>query len=547
MTRPRYLAASVLAASLILSSCGGGSGSSDTTTPAKRDKDSLEISGKGPKGSGSAPDSVTLGVRIDVDSFDPQSSLGDSAAGQMFTFVYDTLVRRSIEGKIEPAVATKWEVTPSKGVFTIRDGLTCSDGTPLDATAIAASFTALGNNAASMGKSKMFGPDGLASATADPAAKTVTIENKSPNNDMLVGLATMGFIVCPAGLADPIALKEAPQGSGPYELSEAKRGDEYTLKLRDDYTAWPEGMSGADLPKTVTIKVITEDATAADLVESGTLQIAGIQSTDAKRLTDNKDLVYVPANGFNTNAVLFMHKDSSPMNDPKLREGVAMLLDSVAGGTAETQGMGIPRRTMYTPNVDCYNPDADAYAPKYDPKAAAAFLDKAGYKVGADGKRTKPDGSKLTIRVIGNNNQGKIPQFIADSLERGAIDADLFVGTYNESIAKLLTDQFDVGSYPFTDSTPTPAAWQSQIGSGASANFGQINNTEFDRLAQEALSVDPATDPEGRCAKWQAAEKAVLQAADLVPMDQPTNHWFGNGVTFNAAYFRIDPFSIRSK
>ena len=300
-------------------------------------------------------------------------------------------------------------------------------------------------------------------------------------------------------------------------------------------------------PMKRTIKVITEDATAADLVESGTLQIAGIQSTDAKRLTDNKDLVYVPANGFNTNAVLFMHKDSSPMNDPKLREGVAMLLDSVAGGTAETQGMGIPRRTMYTPNVDCYNPDADAYAPKYDPKAAAAFLDKAGYKVGADGKRTKPDGSKLTIRVIGNNNQGKIPQFIADSLERGAIDADLFVGTYNESIAKLLTDQFDVGSYPFTDSTPTPAAWQSQIGSGASANFGQINNTEFDRLAQEALSVDPATDPEGRCAKWQAAEKAVLQAADLVPMDQPTNHWFGNGVTFNAAYFRIDPFSIRSK
>ena len=44
------------------------------------------------------------------------------------------------------------------------------------------------------GKSKIFGPDGMASVTADAAAKTVTIETKSPNNDMLTGLATTGFI-----------------------------------------------------------------------------------------------------------------------------------------------------------------------------------------------------------------------------------------------------------------------------------------------------------------------------------------------------------------
>ena len=51
---------------------------------------------------------------------------------------------------------------------------------------------------------------------------------------------------------------------------------------------------------------------------------------------------------------------------------------------------------------NCYTPDAEAYAPEYDPAAAAAFLDEAGYKVGADGKRTKPDGSELTIKVVGN-------------------------------------------------------------------------------------------------------------------------------------------------
>lgn len=549
MNRSYRLAALVTSIVLIAGGCGGSDGggaSKDTSNPDKSGE-SGTLSGQGPKGSGPAPASVTVAMRLDVDSFDPHTSLGDSAAGQTFMFLYDTLVRRTLDGKIVPGAASKWEVTPSKGVFTIRDGLTCSDGTPLDATGIANSYKQLGDNPTSLGKSKIFGPDGMASVTADAAAKTVTIETKSPNNDMLTGLSTGGFIVCPSGFADPVALRATPQGSGPYELVDSKRGDQYTLKLRENYVAWPEGTTAADMPKTVTLKVISDDATSADLVSSGKIQIAGILSTDANRLLQDKALVSVPADGFGTNAVLFMQKPTSATSDEKLRQGMAMLLDSQQGGAAETQGLGTPRRTLYTPNIDCYNPDAAKYAPKYDPTAAARFLDKAGYKVGSNGKRTRPDGSKLTVRVVGNNMQGQIPQFIADSLEKGSFDVNLFVGTYNESISKLLTDEFDVGSYPFTDTSPLPSLWPSQIGSEASANFGQVHNARFDELAQEALAVDTNVDPKGRCEKWQEAEKVVLEAANVVPMDQPRNHWFGNGVTFNSSYFRIDPFSIRSK
>ena len=551
MTRLKRIATLSVTAALVLSGCGGSETDSagDTTAPTGAASDaqtSTALSGKGPKGSGPAPDAVTIAIRRDIDSFDPHTSLGDSGAQQAFLFLYDSMVHRSADGEILPGIASAWEMSPTKGVFTIRDGLTCADGTPLDAAAVAASFSALGSNPGSLGKRGIFGPGGMASVTSDAAAKTVTIEINSPNNDMLAGL-TGGFVVCPGGLANPTALSEAPAGSGPYELAESKRGDEYTLRLRDDYTGFFDDTTLADLPKTVTLKVIAEDATAADLVESGTVQIAGVMSTDAKRLLENKALVSVPAHGFGTNAVLMMQKPTAATSDVKLRQGIAMLLDSVQGGAAETQGLGTPRRTLYTPNIDCYTADAESYAPKYDPEAAATFLDDAGYKAGSDGKRTKPDGSKLTLKVVGNNTQGQIPQFIADSLEKGGFDVDLFVGTYNESIAKLLSDQFDIGSYPFTDSSPLPALWPNQIGTGAGANFGQINNAEFDALVDEALAVDTAVDPDGRCEKWQAAEKAVLEAANVVPMDQPTNNWFGNGVTFNAHYFKIDPFSIRSK
>lgn len=549
MVRMHRLVAPVVAAALLLAACGGSDGSSDskdTPTTGKVDTSS-DITGKGPQGSGPAPESVTVAMRLDVDTFDPHTSLGDSAAGQTFLFLYDTMVHRTLDGRIVPGVASSWQMTPSQGVFTIRDGLTCSDGSPLDAAAVAASFKAFGSNPGSLGKSKVFGPDGMDSVTADLATKTVTIATKSPNNDMLTGLATTGFIVCPKGLADPASISEKPDGSGPYELVDAMRGDSYTLKLREDYTGFYDDTTMADLPKTIILKVITDDATAADLVEKGKIQIAGILSTDAKRLLEDENLVSVPAQGFGSNAVLMMQKPSAPTSDVKLRQGIAMLLDSVQGGAAETQGMGTPRRTLYTPNIDCYNPKAEDYVPKYDPAAAAKFLDAAGYKVGAAGKRTKPDGSPLELRVVGNNTQGEIPQFIADSLEKGTFDVDLFVGTYNESIAKLLSDKFDIGSYPFTDTSPLPSLWSNQIGSNAGANFGKVNNPEFDALVNEALAVDTSADPEGRCEKWQEAEKVVLEAANVVPMDQPTNHWFGNGVTFNSQYFKIDPFSIRSK
>ena len=55
-----------------------------------------------------------------------------------------------------------------------------------------------------------------------------------------------------------------------------------------------------------------------------------------------------------------------------------------------------------------------------------------------------------------------------------------------------------------------------------------------------------AGDEAARCASWLAAEKAIPSEANIVPFAQPTNYWFGNGVTFNALYYEVDPFSIRS-
>ena len=516
----------------------------DAAGPAKTDApfEDRPANGTGPEGSGPAPAHVTIALRVDVDSFDPLRSLGDSGAQQAFQLAYETMVRLGPDGTILPGAASSWTTDGSSTVFTITPGLTCSDGTPLDAAAIAESLRAFGSQGA-MTAAAVFGGAGLAAVTSDDAAQTVTVTTVQPYNDMLIGMTAAGYLVCPAGLADREALHGHAIGSGPYELVGSKAG-EYTFKRRDAYTNTPEGTDIAELPATITLVEIGDDGTAADRLAQGRVSIAGTQSSITEFLKTDPSLVAVPAAGFGTNAVTFMQTPTAATLDPNLRIGIAMLLDSAKGGEAETAGLGMPRRTLLTPNLACYDEAAETYAPEYDQVAAMKHLDAAGYRLGAGGFRARPDGSPLEIRVVGNNLQGTAPQYIAEQLEKAGFHVDLFMGTYSESIAKLLTDQFDLGIYPFVSTYPSPSSWPNQIGTNAGANFAKISNPTFDEYAARAQAA--SKDSEEYCALWAEAERAALEAANVVPFSQPVNHWFGNGVTFNATYFTVDPFSIRS-
>jgi peptide/nickel transport system substrate-binding protein len=465
-------------------------------------------------------------------------------------FTYDNLVRRNLDGEIEPGVAASWKVlpegqAPTSAVFTIRDGLTCSDGTPLGAAEVARSFERFASEGS--GAAQVFGPDGAKSITSDPDAKTVTFELNGPNNDILTGLASNGHIVCPAGLDDPDSMQStAPSGSGAYQLRPGfKKDDEYVLQRRDDYTALPKGTKLTDLPKVVTLKLVTEDTTAADLVQKNANTIASILSTDAERLQDDDQLVSVPAAAYGTNALTFNQRPDAPFADPALRRAVAALIDSEQGGKAETQGLGNPVRTLYTENIDCYDPkDVDAL-PAYDPAAAAKALDAAGYKKGPDGFRTKPDGSPLKLRVVGDHTQFKAPDYMAQALKEGGFDVDLKVGVRSESYSRFFVGDYDLGSYPFIAPIPLPSLYFNQVaGAGPLDNLPKINNQKYVGLATKAWAAAPGSAE--RCDLWQQAERALLEQADTVPLDQPVKYWFGNGVTFDSSYFKIDPFTIRA-
>ncbi|WP_219418387.1 ABC transporter substrate-binding protein [Pseudonocardia nigra] len=198
------------------------------------------LAGCATTGSGGGPgaataDTLTMALTSDPNTFDPAK--GSAASDyQVAGLLYETLVRREGD-EVLPGLAESWEVSPDGAVFTLRDDVTCSDGTPLTPSIAAASLQRFAGPAAAPSAPQVFGPGG-ATITADDAAGTMTVQLGAPWSDLLYGL-----VIPQAGIAcstDEAALQagQAP-GTGPYTLGAAQRGASYMFTARSDYTVEP--------------------------------------------------------------------------------------------------------------------------------------------------------------------------------------------------------------------------------------------------------------------------------------------------------------------
>ncbi len=179
-------AAAVLA--LALTACGGGAGS--TTV----DGGTFTLVSAGDPGS-LDPHFTALSVTIQADRF-----------------LYDTLVNIDSGGNMVAGLAEKWEGDTTTAKYTLRKGITCSDGTPLTASQVADNINFVSdpaNGSASLGLYVMPG----ATATGDDAAGTVTVTSPTPDSFLVRDIGGL-FIVCGKGMADRGLLKQGADGTG---------------------------------------------------------------------------------------------------------------------------------------------------------------------------------------------------------------------------------------------------------------------------------------------------------------------------------------------
>ncbi len=105
---------------------------------------------------------------------------GSAATAEISKLAYDSLVYQDPEtSEFKPWLAEKWEETPTSASFTIREGVTCTDGSTLTAQTVANNINFVADPAKGSQQRGTTVPIG-ASATADLATRTITVTTPAP-------------------------------------------------------------------------------------------------------------------------------------------------------------------------------------------------------------------------------------------------------------------------------------------------------------------------------------------------------------------------------
>jgi peptide/nickel transport system substrate-binding protein len=460
--------------------------------------------------------SVTVAVPTDPGNLDPQLTIV-GAAREVDAWAYDTLVTTVGPGKVVSGLADNWKVvSPKKVVFTLHKNITCSDGSALTASVVKQNLDFVGNPANKSPLLGIFMPVG-AKTVADNKARTVTVTTTTPNPFMLQGI---GFvqIICSKGLADRGSLTRGANGSGPYTLVSAVPGDHYTFQVRKNYTWGPGGSTTATdgLPAKVTLKVITNESTQANLVLTGGLNLATLSGADRARL-DKAKLFKTTSIG--APLEFFINENPGhPGADPKVRKAIvqAMNLDQI--GKVAGSGLGVKMTQLTRQDLTpCAGNSVTGSVPAFSTSAAKSVLSGTSVKFlfPTDAGPSFAPASELAQQQLSAAGA----KVTLDPQSTSALTGKIF-GTGDWDVVFIGIGVSTPAQLTGLLSGPGPAA--------GGANFAAINNTDYKLSVQRALRRVGVAG----CKYWLDAERALFKAGDVAPMYALTSASYGKGVKF---------------
>ncbi|MDG4860637.1 ABC transporter substrate-binding protein [Streptomyces sp. T-3] len=519
----------VAALTVLASACGGASG-------------------PGTAGEGELADgrTFTTAYASDPGALDPAKTVMSIAIG-INRYLYDPLVHLDDQGEPEAGLAQKWRATIDTATFTLRPGLTCSDGSPLTASDVAANIDYIGDPKNKSPLTGVLVQPGT-TAKADDARRTVTVTSGAPDAFLLRNAGSVP-IACGKGLKDRTVLAKGGKGSGTgmFTMTESVANDHYTLTRRKDYNWGPGGTKSGTkgLPDKVTIRVIPNETTAANLLQSGELNAASVPGPEQKRLAAQKLFhadVQAPVG-----ELYFNQGGARPTADEEVRRALVQALNLPDVGKVITNGTGKPSQGMVTDEPRaCTGDSVTGNLPRHDLAEAKSVLDAAGWAPGPGGIRTK-GGKKLMLSLMYGTQNGPTMAAGAELIQKEwkslGVEAELKPADSPALNSTLFgSGNWDVSMGPIALSAPTQLVpFVSGPTPPKGVNFAGIDNADYEALVQKAS----AKVADAGCPQWQQAEEALIKRLDVVPYYNSRTPVFGKGARFKVGQGSIVPSSIR--
>ncbi|MGP5049224.1 ABC transporter substrate-binding protein [Glutamicibacter ardleyensis] len=393
-------AAALLAAvGLTLTACGGSNATGQSSDPKTAAGSGTPVEGG----------TFTFAEVTPINNWQTQAARFYEKAN-VLNSVLDRLTYFDVEsGKVVGWIASDFTAnkTQTEFTFTIRDGVTFSDGSDLNAKAVQKNLDALGLGI----KSAQIQPnvDFAAYKSSEVVGNNkVKVTLKRPDANFLRATSSVT-----AGLVSPETLKldNAGQtaiakivGSGPFVFESEKADEEVVFTSRDDYAWAPEtaaNQADAYLEKLV-IKYLPEVAHRAGAAQSGQVDLVrGLQPVDEDVLSAGGGQVLAAQGVDLTTNHAAIRIGSGKLNDPKVRQALQVGIDRQALKDTVLSDSYVLAGSILNHQAPGF---VDLSAELgYDPEKSKLLLEEAGWKVGTDGIREK-DGKKLEITVASSNN-----------------------------------------------------------------------------------------------------------------------------------------------
>jgi peptide/nickel transport system substrate-binding protein len=486
-----------VAAALALSACSGSSGGS---------------------GGAVSPDKMTMQLDGPVTSLDPAKGASFQDVVVIWS-MYDTLIALDADGTMVPGLASDWTSTANSAEFTIRDDVTCSDGEKVTGDVVANSLNRFfAPETAAPFLSNVIGAGNSAKATA--AGQKVTIALQAPFSGLLSGL-TVGYtgIVCSAGIKDPNMLTTGSNGTGGFVAASQVGGSSYTFNRRDDYN-WGPQFKGipteGDRPKTLTMQVVQDENTRANLQTTGAMQISAYTTDAWQRVGQQKGWTKTVSQQSDT-FLMFNHTAGHPTADPKVRMAIAQAIDRKRLNDVQSYGAGTLISNLGQPTYECYDPSLDQYLPSYDAAAAGQVLKGMSLAVNGTTLLAGGDGNAYVQSAL----QAAGAQVAFQNMNNQQWVSGLFTPLNNWDATILVfantSSNLLSGANFFTGEVPPNGQ-----------NLSAVNNP----AADAALKTARETTGDQSCAAMSEFQRLLIQNMDVLPLSTaPANVLFAPGVT----------------
>jgi peptide/nickel transport system substrate-binding protein len=438
--------------------------------------------------------------------------------------VIEALAEMDYETGLRPLLATSWSGSDDGLTFTVnlREGVTWHDGEPFTSADVAFSAMEVWKPFGNLGR--VFFANLESVDTPDDHTAVFNFSAPMPPQLMENALPALTHVVPKhilegTELANPDAPNPynlAPVGTGPYVFTEYQPGVLYRLTANEDY--W----GGRPSIDEIIFQFLPDAASKAAALETGDIHLtafSAIPLLDLQRIDDIEGLSAI-TEGYEglTYAITLDFNHRNPiLADPDVRKALRMAVDPQVIIDTVFHGYGVDVATGPVPKTDAtfYTPDVTTY--DFDPAAAEALLDEAGYERGEDGTRfalrLRPAPFFAETRGTGD--------YVKQALEEIGVAVELVSADAPGHIAAVYTDHdFDLAinspAYRNDPAISTTILYQGGLDPGIPFS----NQWGYDDPAMNELIAAAATetDADARVALYHQLQQLAADQLPIAPL-----------------------------